>query len=195
MRKNLLELIDHDQDGLWIVGKREHRCQYAVHPRVPQKKVLQLHSFTVLSAANAGLKMDSCNRLKTERIGWGQRVEWDRSLGRINAWCSPSLVAETQVFTCCQCLLQALPKPIPFTKSKRKRTLCAKVEEGTSRTAGKGSKAQSPSKSTLQTGATVTKGIFQAFIEHLGAHLKHQMCTFLRPLHLLLFGKPLNLAY
>src|SRR5271165_14843 len=36
----------------------------------------------------------------------------------------------------------------------------------------------------------VTKGIFQAFIEHLSAHLKHQMCTFLSPLHLLLFGKP-----
>ena len=34
----------------------------------------------------------------------------------------------------------------------------------------------------------VTKGIFQAFI----AHLKHQMCTFLRPLHLLLFGKALT---
>jgi hypothetical protein len=38
----------------------------------------------------------------------------------------------------------------------------------------------------------VTKGIFQAFIEHLSAHLKHQMCTLLRPLHLLLFGKPLT---
>ena len=34
------------------------------------------------------------------------------------------------------------------------------------------------------------KGIFQAFIKHPSAHLKHQMRTFLRPLHLLLFGKP-----
>ena len=38
----------------------------------------------------------------------------------------------------------------------------------------------------------VTKGLFQALIEHLSAHLQHQMCTFLRPLHLLLFGKPLT---
>ena len=38
----------------------------------------------------------------------------------------------------------------------------------------------------------VTKGISQALIEHLSAHLQHQMCTFLRPLHLLLFGKPLT---
>jgi hypothetical protein len=36
----------------------------------------------------------------------------------------------------------------------------------------------------------ITKCIFQAFIEHLSAHLKHQMGTFLRPLHLLLLGKP-----
>ena len=28
------------------------------------------------------------------------------------------------------------------------------------------------------------------FIEHLSAHLKHQMCAFLSPLHLLLFGNP-----
>jgi hypothetical protein len=38
----------------------------------------------------------------------------------------------------------------------------------------------------------VTKGLFQALIEHLSAHLQHQMCAFLRPLHLLLFGKPLT---
>jgi hypothetical protein len=38
----------------------------------------------------------------------------------------------------------------------------------------------------------VTKGLFQALIEHLSAHLQHQMCTFLRPLHLLLFRKPLT---
>ena len=31
-----------------------------------------------------------------------------------------------------------------------------------------------------------------ALIKHLSAHLQHQMCTFLRPLHLLLFGKPLT---
>jgi hypothetical protein len=37
----------------------------------------------------------------------------------------------------------------------------------------------------------MTKGIFQAFIEYLSAHLQHQM-SFLRPLHLLLFGKPLS---
>jgi hypothetical protein len=37
----------------------------------------------------------------------------------------------------------------------------------------------------------ITKGIFQAFIEHLSAHLQHQMGTLLRPLHLLLFRKPL----
>jgi hypothetical protein len=38
----------------------------------------------------------------------------------------------------------------------------------------------------------VAKGLFQALIEHLRAHLQHQMGTFLRPLHLLLFGKPLT---
>jgi hypothetical protein len=34
----------------------------------------------------------------------------------------------------------------------------------------------------------ITKGIFQAFIEHLSAHLQRQMGTLLRPLHLLIFG-------
>ena len=38
----------------------------------------------------------------------------------------------------------------------------------------------------------VTKGLLQALIEHLSTHLQHQMRTFLRPLHLLLFGKPLT---
>jgi hypothetical protein len=37
----------------------------------------------------------------------------------------------------------------------------------------------------------VTKGLLQALIEHLSTHLQHQMRTFLRPLQLLLFGKPL----
>jgi hypothetical protein len=39
---------------------------------------------------------------------------------------------------------------------------------------------------------TVTKGLLQALIEHLSTHLQHQMRTFLRPLQLLLFGKPLT---
>jgi hypothetical protein len=38
----------------------------------------------------------------------------------------------------------------------------------------------------------VTKGLLQALIEHLSTHLQHQMRTFLRPLQLLLFGKPLT---
>jgi predicted Kef-type K+ transport protein len=38
----------------------------------------------------------------------------------------------------------------------------------------------------------VTKGISQALVEHLTAHLQHKMCTFLCPLHLLLFGKSLT---
>jgi hypothetical protein len=38
----------------------------------------------------------------------------------------------------------------------------------------------------------VTKGLLQALIEHLSTHLQHQMRTFLCPLHLLLFGKPLT---
>ena len=38
----------------------------------------------------------------------------------------------------------------------------------------------------------LTKGLFQALIKRLSSHLQHQMCTFLRPLHLLLFGKPLT---
>jgi hypothetical protein len=38
----------------------------------------------------------------------------------------------------------------------------------------------------------VTKGLLEALIEHLSTHLQHQMRTFLRPLQLLLFGKPLT---
>ena len=38
----------------------------------------------------------------------------------------------------------------------------------------------------------VTKGLLQALIEHQSTPLQHQMRTFLRPLHLLLFGKPLT---
>jgi len=58
-----------------------------------EPEVLQLHSFTVFSAAGEGMRRDSWNRFKTGQIRWGQRAGWEHSRGRQNTLCLPLRVA------------------------------------------------------------------------------------------------------
>jgi len=97
---------------------------------VKNLEVLQLHSFTVFSAAGEGMRRDSWNRLKTGHIRWGQRAGWEHSRGRQNTcvWRRHKYRAAANAYS------KPFQRPYRSSEARGRRTVCAKVGERNSKT-------------------------------------------------------------